>query len=66
MTNAARFRDSTQIRLPSDALAGLRAELDDRFVLTVREEGNRVRLIGSPTEIQGASGFLARHGVVVD
>jgi hypothetical protein len=66
MTNAARFRDSTQIRLPSDALAGLRAELDDRFVLTVREEGNRVRLIGSPTEIQAASGFLARHGVVVD
>lgn len=65
MTHAARFRDSTQIRLPSDALAGLRAELEEEFVLTVREEGNRVRLIGSPTEIAGASGFLVRNGVHV-
>ena len=66
MTNATRFRDSTQIRLPSDALAGLRAELEERFVLAVREEGSRVRLIGSPTEIHGASGFLTRNGVLVD
>ena len=66
MTNAARLRDSTQILLPSDALAGLRADLEEQFVVTIRVEGGRVRIIGSPIEIKRVSEFLARNGVTVD
>lgn len=65
MTNAARLRDSTQIRLPSEALAGIRGELEDRFVVTVRSEDGRVRIIGSPVEIKSVSEFLTRNGVTV-
>jgi hypothetical protein len=65
MTTAARLRDSTQILLPDEALAGLRTDLDERFVVTVRQEENRVRIIGSPTEIKRVSAFLARNGVTV-
>jgi len=66
MTNAARLRDSTQILLPSDALAGLRADLEEQFVVTIRVEEGRVRIIGSPIEIKRVSEFLARNGVTVD
>jgi len=66
MTDAARLRDSTEIRLPSTALVGLQAELEERFVVTVREDGGEVHIIGSPTEIKHASEFLARSGVALD
>ncbi|MEF8776176.1 MAG: hypothetical protein V5A43_06700 [Haloarculaceae archaeon] len=65
MTDAARLRDSTQILLAEGALDGLRAELEERFVVTIRREQRRVRIIGSPVEIKGASEFLARNGVHV-
>lgn len=65
MTNAARLRDSTQILLPSDALGGIREDLENRFVVTIRREEDRVRIIGSPTEIKRVSEFLARNGVTV-
>ncbi|WP_436934085.1 VNG_1110C family protein [Halovenus marina] len=65
MTNAARLRDSTQIRLPTDAVSGLRDELEERFVVTVRREGSRVRIIGSPVEIKSVSEFLTRNGITV-
>ena len=65
MTNAARLRDSTQILLDSESLTGLRGELDERFVVTIREEENLIRIIGSPTEIKGASNYLARNGVSI-
>jgi hypothetical protein len=65
MTNAARLRDSTQIRLPSEALSGIRDELEDRFMVTVCREGTRVRIIGSPVEIKGVSEFLTRNGITV-
>jgi hypothetical protein len=65
MTDAARLRDSTQIRLPPDRLDGIREELEERFVVTVRREDCRVRIIGSPVEIKGVSDFLARNGVTV-
>jgi hypothetical protein len=65
MSDAARLRDSTQIRLAPEALDGLREDLDERFTLTVIEEGTQVRLIGSPVEIKDASAFLARHGINV-
>jgi len=62
---AARFRDSTQIVLPGDALVGLRSTIDERFVVTVRQESNLVRIIGRPTDIKQVSQFLSRNGVVV-
>jgi hypothetical protein len=65
MPDAASLRDSTQIRLPSQALDGLRAELESRFTLTILDEAGSVRIIGSPAEIKDASAFLARHGVTV-
>jgi hypothetical protein len=65
MTEAARLRDSTQILLPSGSLDGLRRELEERFVVTVRRENQGVRIIGSPVEIKDASEFLARNGVNV-
>jgi len=65
MTDAASLRDSTQILLPAGALEGIRCELEERFVLTIRREQRLVRIIGSPVEIKSASEFLARNGVRV-
>lgn len=65
MSEVARFRDSTQILLPGDALAGLRTDIEERFTVTVRSEDGSVRIIGSPAEIKCVSDFLARNGVTV-
>ena len=65
MVTAARFRDSTQIVLPGDALTGLRSAIDEQFVVTVRRESDTVRIIGSPTEIKRVGRFLSRNGVHV-
>jgi hypothetical protein len=66
MTDAARFRDSTQILLPRAAVDGLDGALEERFTVTVREEDSRVRIIGSPVEIKDVSDFLARNGITVE
>lgn len=63
MSDAARFRDSTQIVLPREALRGLRADLGREFTLTFVERDEAVRIIGSPVEIKDASEWLVRHGV---
>ena len=65
MPEPARLRDSTEILLPADAVDGIREELEERFTLTFHRENCRVRIIGSPVEIKGASDFLARNGVSV-
>lgn len=65
MTEVARLRDSTQILLPSGALAGLKGDVEERFTVTVRREDQQVRIIGSPVEIKSVSNFLARHGITV-
>jgi hypothetical protein len=65
MTDADRFRDSTQIRLPQSAMDGFDCALEERFTVTVREEDSQVRIIGSPVEIKNVSDFLARNGVTV-
>jgi hypothetical protein len=65
MSEVARLRDSTQILLPSDALAGLRDDIEEQFTVTVRCEDGSVRIIGSPVEIKSVSNFLARNGVTV-
>ncbi|QGN07810.1 hypothetical protein Hrd1104_11190 [Halorhabdus sp. CBA1104] len=66
MSTAARFRDSTQIQLPADALETVGPALTDRFTVTVRHEDAGVRIIGSPVEIKRASDFLARNGIAVE
>ncbi|MFD1512426.1 hypothetical protein [Halomarina rubra] len=63
MSDAVRYRDSTQIVLPRETLGGLRADLGREFVLTFVDQDDTVRIIGSPVEIKEASDWLARHGV---
>ncbi len=65
MSNIARLRDSTQILLPRDAIAGLREDIEEQFMVTVRCEEGSVRIIGSPVEIKGVNDFLARNGITV-
>jgi hypothetical protein len=65
MPDPARLRDSTEILLPASAIEDLREELEERFTLTILREECRVRIIGSPVEIKGASDFLARNGIAV-
>lgn len=65
MTDVARLRDSTQILLPQETLGGLREEVEEQFTVTVRHEGGRVRIIGSPVEIKSVNNFLTRNGVTV-
>jgi hypothetical protein len=65
MGDPARFRDSTQLVLPSGALEGVRAELERKFVLSFVERSETVRIVGSPVEINGASDWLSRQGVFV-
>ena len=64
MPDPATLRDSTQILLPSAALAEVRADLEAQFTLTLFEaDDDLVRIIGSPVEIKAASDFLSRRGV---
>ncbi|NHN48733.1 hypothetical protein G9464_14180 [Halostella sp. JP-L12] len=67
MPDPSRLRDSTQIVLPRDDLDGraedIKAELRERFVLTIYEEGECYRIIGSPVEIKEASKHLSRRGI---
>ncbi|MFC5969884.1 hypothetical protein ACFPYI_00935 [Halomarina salina] len=63
MSDAGRFRDSTQIVLPRGRLGDLRADLGREFTLTFVEQDGRVRIIGSPVEIKSASDWLVRHGI---
>jgi hypothetical protein len=64
MTDAARLRDSTEIRLLSPALVGLRAELEERFVVAVRADGGGIQCRQSNRQ-KHASEFLARSGVAL-
>jgi len=63
MVDADRFRDSTEILVPEGALDGIRDELESRYTVTIRCEGDQVRIIGSPVEIKDAGDFLAMNGV---
>jgi hypothetical protein len=63
MANPSSLRDSTQIVLPWEALDGLRCELESEFTVTVYDEGEAARIIGSPVVIKNVTDFLARNGV---
>jgi len=65
LPEVARLRDSTQILLTPAALEGIEAGLRERCTVTIRREGDRVRIIGSPTEIKDASRYLSRNGVTI-
>lgn len=65
MSEASRLRDSTQILLDREALAGLLETLREEYTVSIRQEDDRVRIIGSPTEIKRVSNFLARNGVTM-
>ncbi|GAA0290034.1 hypothetical protein [Halarchaeum salinum] len=63
MGDPSRYRDSTQIVLPTGTLDGIEPPLDERFTVTLFERDGVVRIIGSPVEIRAASDYLARQGV---
>lgn len=65
MTDATRYRDSTEIVLPDGTLGDLREELERDFVCTVMDEGDTVRIIGSPVVIKEVSDWLSRHGISI-
>ncbi|GAA0658075.1 VNG_1110C family protein [Salarchaeum japonicum] len=63
MPDPESLRDSTQIVLPADDLREHRADIDDRFVVTVVDEGGLARIIGSPVEIKAVNDYLTRQGI---
>ncbi len=65
MPNPVALRDSTQIVLQQAVLETVRDALEERFVLSIVEEGDHCRIIGSPVEIKAASAYLARQGVTL-
>jgi hypothetical protein len=65
MTEVARLRDSTQILLPTGSLAAIETDLEEEFMVSVRDEDGHVRIIGSPVVIKSVCDFLARNGIPV-
>jgi len=65
MSNANRFRDSTQIELPCAALDEHRSPLESAFTVTVVTDETQCRIIGSPMEIKAVSNFLSRRGIAL-
>lgn len=63
MSGPSSFRDSTQIVLPWERLEGHRCDIESEFTVTIREEGNTARIIGSPIVIKRVTGYLARRGI---
>lgn len=67
MPDPAQLRDSTQIVMERDALAGLDAAVDERFTVTVVPVNEEYcRIVGSPVVIKDVTNFLARNGLTVD
>lgn len=65
MTDPASFRDSTQIVIPEGVAHEIRQELESQFTVSVHEDGDGVRIIGSPVEIKGVNNFLVRNGITL-
>lgn len=64
MADASWFRDSTQIVLPTETLGGYRDELEQRFMITIVDEQDTTRLIGSPVVIPKVRDWLVAHEIV--
>lgn len=65
MPDPSRLRESTQIVLPATTLQGLRIDLETEFAVTVFEDCESVRIIGSPVEIEDVSSYLTRQGIAL-
>lgn len=65
MADPSRLRDSTQIVLPPATLQGLQTDLESKFAVTVFEECEFVKIIGSPVAIKDVSSYLSRQGVAI-
>lgn len=66
MGYAASFRDSTQIEVQSEAIAGLESAILARFKVTLRTDAGCCRIIGAPSEIKRVDRYLFDRGVTVD
>jgi hypothetical protein len=65
VSNSATLRDSTEIVLPRSSLDAVAVDLEEEFSVTVVDESDTCRVIGSPTEIKAASDFLSRRGLTL-
>ncbi|MGB9985798.1 hypothetical protein [Salarchaeum japonicum] len=63
MPDPESLRDSTQIVLPADDLREHRADVEERFVVTVVDDSGVARIIGSPVEIKAVNDYLSRQGL---
>ena len=63
MVGASLFREHTQIVLPKEEISNHRSHLEHNFMITITEESDAVRLIGSPCEIPKVRTWLMSHGV---
>jgi hypothetical protein len=63
MASPSGLRDSTQIVLPWASLDGVRDTLEAEFTVTVYDEGDTARIIGSPVVIKQVSEYLLRQGI---
>ncbi|SIR89763.1 hypothetical protein SAMN05421858_4449 [Haladaptatus litoreus] len=65
MVSASVFRDHTQIVLPKKEVGDNRDYLERKFRITITEEKDAVRLIGSPCEIPKVRTWLISHGFTI-
>lgn len=65
MPDPSRLRDSTQIVVSPAAIEGIRDDIETNFAVTVFDERDFVRIIGSPVEIKDVNSYLTHHGVTV-
>ncbi|WP_227380613.1 VNG_1110C family protein [Haladaptatus halobius] len=66
VTDASWFRDNTQLVLPKGRLADYRNDLERQFMITIIDEQDTVRLIGSPVVIIDVRNWLTAKGIVID
>ena len=59
------FRDATQIVLPAHDIEGLEPSLRERFMVTIRHEADRCRIVGAPAEIRRVMAYLVERGVAI-
>jgi hypothetical protein len=64
VTDVRWFRDSTQIVLPAGILGDYRDELEQRFMITVVDEQDMTRLVGSPVVVPEVREWLISKSIV--
>ncbi|MFB9809627.1 hypothetical protein ACFFQF_33835 [Haladaptatus pallidirubidus] len=65
MVGASLFREHTQIVLSKEEVGDNRDFLEHNFMITIAEENDAVRLIGSPCEIPKVRTWLISQGFKV-